>query len=176
MGKMRRHPKVKLISGLIAGREEWLEEAKDFLIEEFGPVDLESQIFPFGWTDYYQPEMGKGLLRKFVACEELIGPDRIKGIKIFTNKLEGRLARDIDSKVERPVNIDPGYIAKAKLVLATTKNYSHRIYLGDGIYAEVTLKFEGGIFTPFPWTYPDYKSKGYIEFFNRVRERYIDQL
>ncbi len=173
MAKISKPPPVKLISGLIAGRKSWLSEAKDLLVKEFGQVDQISDIFSFHWTNYYQPTMGQDLMRQFLAFRELIKPDRLPSIKIFTNQLEESLCEKLNPQVARPVNIDPGYLTSAKLVLATTKNYSHRIYLRDGIYGEVTLKFEGGSFIPFPWTYPDYKSKKYINFFNQVREKYV---
>ncbi len=176
MGKISKPPPVKLISGLIAGRKNWLSEAKDSLVKEFGPVDQMSDIFSFHWTDYYQSTMGQNLMRQFLAFRELINPDRLPSIKIFTNQLEESFREKTSPPVARPVNIDPGYLAPAKLVLATTKNYSHRIYLKSGIYGEVTLKFEGDSFVPFPWTYPDYKSEEYINFFNRVRKKYVASL
>lgn len=176
MGKISKPPPVKLISGLIAGCQSWLCEAKDLLAKEFGPVDQTSDIFSFDWTDYYQPSMGRDLGRQFLTFRELIKPDQLPDIKMFTNQLESNLGEKLNPPVERPVNIDPGYLTPVKLVLATIKNYSHRIYLGSGIYGEVTLKFEGGSFVPFPWTYPDYKSKQYINFFNRVRKKYMASL
>jgi len=143
---------------------------------EFGDVDSSSQTFPFGFTDYYQDEMGKELERKFLSRGALVGPGKIADIKLKTNRLEEELADEVGSGVSRPVNIDPGYIGLSKLVLATTKNYSHRIYLKSGIYAEITLQFKQDTFIPLPWTYPDYRSDEYIEYFSRVRKEYKRQL
>jgi uncharacterized protein DUF4416 len=77
---------------------------------------------------------------------------------------------------QRRINLDPGYIDLAKLVLATTKDQQHRLYLGQGIYAEVTLRFTGGRFVPWDWTYPDYRTAEYLAFFDAVRQRYRQQL
>ena len=116
--------------------------------------------------------MGRGLKRRFYSFSESIKPDRLVDIKLLTNEIEDRFSRSADFPSRR-INLDPGYISPAKLVLASTKNYSHRIYLAKGIYAEVTLYFEKGTFHSFPWTYPDYKSKEYLEIFNKIRGGYL---
>lgn len=111
--------------------------------------------------------------RKFLSFESLISPQRLAEIKSLTNELEVRFQRQ---ESERGINIDPGYVEAGKLVLATIKNQQHRIYLGKGIYGEVTLRFRKGRFEPWEWTYPDYRSAPYLKFFNRVREIYLEQL
>ncbi len=165
MGIPKKPDPAKLIIGLIF-QPEYLDPAVKELQKHFGPVSLESEIIPFDTTSYYEPEMGKGLKRRWIAFKNLIEQDKIVEIKLKTNEIE-RLWMDGGRKV----NIDPGYVTESKLVLATTKNYSHRIYLRDGIYAEVTLiyrKKEG--FVPLQWTYPDYTTEVALNFFNRVRE------
>jgi len=176
MGEAERSGPVKLICGLLAGRPEWLEQTRERLERAFGPVDLESETWPFDFTDYYAQEMGGGLLRRFFSFRELIDPENIVETKHATNRMEQALASDIQGGPSRPVNIDPGYVSLSKLVLATTKDYAHRVYLRAGIYAEATLRWRGGTFQPWEWTYPDYRTDNYIRFFGRVRELYVEQL
>ncbi|MBU2221656.1 MAG: DUF4416 family protein, partial [Candidatus Omnitrophica bacterium] len=113
-----------------------------------------------------------GLKRKFISFKKLIPPDQLSAIKITTNKIEDRLS----SKNLRRINIDPGYLDLAKLVLATTKDYNHRIYLSKGIFAEITLTYQGKSFRPWNWTYRDYQSQEYIAIFNQIREIYNLQI
>ena len=185
MGRMRDPLPVKLIASVFAAGEELLEEAKARLSQEFGPVDYESELLPFDHTAYYAAEFGEKLKRRFVAFEELVHPGQLAEIKRLTNALEmewavGGRARE----GKRRINIDSGYVSHSKLVLATTKNHAHRIYLGpvlspskgQGIYAEVTLHFRDGTFRAWPWTYPDYASPPIIAIFNQIRVLYVKQL
>lgn len=173
MGTVKQPQPVKLFIGLIFREESLLLGVSEALIEEFGPMDLESQTSSFNHTDYYEREFGPELLRKFASFKRLIHREQLAEIKRWTNRLE--LTHASKAK-KRSVNIDPGYIEASKLVLATTKNYAHRIYLGRGIYAEVTLRYRRGTFQPLEWTYPDYRMDTYINFFNRVRASYMSQL
>ena len=172
MGKVKEPLPVKLIASLFAGSGELLEEARVRLSQEFGPVDYESELLPFDHTNYYAAEFGENLKRRFVAFEELVHPGKLAEIKRLTNALEMEWA--VEGK--RRINIDPGYVSHSKLVLATTKNHAHRIYLGQGIYAEVTLHYCRGTFRPWLWTYPDYASPPLIAIFNHIRELYVKQL
>lgn len=172
MGLARNAEPVKLIASLFSGEPGLLQQAKDALSNRFGPIDFESELLPFDHTDYYAPEFGGGLQRCIVAFERLISPEDLPDIKTETNELEGVLAGDGN----RVVNIDPGYVSLGKLVLATTKDHAHRIYLGRGIYGEVTLTYQRGRFRPWPWTYPDYATDRYCEMFDLLRERYKGQL
>lgn len=172
MGKVKEPLPVKLIASLFAGSGELLEEARVRLSQEFGPVDYESELLPFDHTNYYAAEFGENLKRRFVAFVELVHPGKLAEIKRLTNALEMEWA--VEGK--RRINIDPGYVSHSKLVLATTKNHAHRIYLGQGIYAEVTLHYCRGTFQPWPWTYPDYASPPLIAIFNHIRELYVKQL
>jgi hypothetical protein len=176
MARPRLAKPVKLVVGLLAGDVDLLRRARQLLIHDYGAVDLESDVWPFDQTDYYEPEMGPGLNRWFLSFERLIRPDSLAEIKRQTNELEQRIADDcLLPDRQRPVNIDPGYLDLARLVLATTKDRSHRIYLGAGIYAEVTLVYSAGAWQGQPWTYPDYRRPDYHEFFQRVRRRYHAQ-
>jgi len=176
VGETKSPKPVKLLVGMLAGRQEWFDAAQRRLADQFGPIDLASDLIPFDFTDYYTPQMGPGLLRKFVTHEQLISPERLASIKVSTNAMEKELARELAADLARPVNLDPGYLDGAKLVLATTKDYTHRIYLSQGIYAEVTLTYRKGSFVPTPWTYRDYRTEPYLAFFAGARARYLEQL
>ncbi len=165
-------PRVKLIVGFIFKEESALKKAKLALIRLYGEADFESLELAFYHTNYYEKEFGSSLKRKFISFRKLILPQNLVRIKVAANKLEKKLSR----KSKRLVNIDPGYLDLAKLVLATTKDYSHRVYLGKGIYAEVTLSYQHKTFNPWEWTYPDYRSKEYIATFNKIREIYLRPL
>lgn len=176
MGKPEKPDPVKLFVGVMTGYPETIFDIKNELESRFGRVDGDSQLFPFDYTDYYGDEMGDRLKKKFFAFQALVSPKELVEIKLQANELEKELAGKLETEVARPVNIDPGYVGLSKMVLATTKNYSHRLYLGKGIYAEVTLKYEDGRYKPLPWTYPDYRSEEYMEFFDSIREKYSRQL
>ncbi len=176
MAKVKTPSPVKLIVGMISRFEDAFLLAAPKLENLFGPVDLQSPLLPFDKTDYYQTEMGTCLKRKFLSFSELIPPDTLAQIKIQTNALEHELSLIRKWPVARPINLDPGYVTASKLVLATAKDFSHRIHLGQGIYAEVTLSFHKGGFEPWPWTYPDYRSPEYRDFFTLVRTRYLETL
>ena len=157
---------AKLVVGLISGEEDLFTQIKVSLIKKFGKIDFESETLPFNHTDYYKDEFGENLKRKFFSFKRLIDPGKLKNIKLYILRLERKCSKD----GRRKINIDPGYLALSKLVLSTTKDYFHRVYLGKGIFAEVTLHFQDKTFQGFEWTYPDYRSKAYIEIFNKIRE------
>jgi hypothetical protein len=174
MGELRKHPPVKLITGMIAADSCLFPSVEVSLTQRFGPVDFCSDVMPFDYTNYYAREMGIDLVRKFISFERLIQPEEIVEIKLFTNDLEKEfLYPDTD---RRWINLDPGYVSAAKLVLVSTKDHIHRTYLRDGIYAEITLRRERKTFRPWQWTYPDYRSDRYIEIFNQIRRIYMEQL
>ena len=176
MGDIRTPEPVKLFVGMLSAFPEAFEAIKPCLVEALGSVDLESDQYPFEATRYYEPTMGPGLRRKFFSFKELIPPGEIARIKIMTNTLERRFAEKSRYPSPRPINLDPGYLTPAKIVLASTKDYSHRIYLSDGIYGEVTLTFSHGEFRATPWTYPDFQSPAYHTFFYELRHLYRVQL
>ncbi len=175
MGQIRTPHPVKLFVGLIAARTDLFEIAQTELSEKFGPVDSASMVMPFDFTDYYEDEMGPNLLRKFIGFERLINPKELATAKLSTNDLEERMSEWFGSE-RRIINVDPGYISPSKLVLASTKDFSHRIYLGDGIFAEVTLHFSNKRFNTWPWTYPDYRTEAYRTFFETLRKQYLETL
>lgn len=172
MARARAPQPVKLFAGLLGGDVDLLRRARQLLARRFGSVDAESEVWPFEQTDYYEDEMGTGLKRWFVGFEPLVAPGQIAQIKHETNALEQEIADQcLAPDIARPVNIDPGYVDLTKLVLATTKDRGHRLYVGHGIYAEVTLQYAGGGWQVQPWTYPDYALPATHAFFLRLRDR-----
>jgi len=139
------------------------------LVEKFGPVDMISSWFPFDYTSYYESEMGTPLFRRMMVFKTLIDPCALPDIKLFTNTVEHGCAMG----EKRQVNIDPGYLVHERFVLATGKNYTHRIYIGKGIYADLTLIFTRGAFQTLPWTYPDYAQENLKAFLEQVRKKYV---
>jgi hypothetical protein len=169
MGNVTVPSLIKIITGLIFSDPEISNKITSSLSKKLGPVDFVSELFPFDRTSYYSDEMGTGLSRRFVSFKKLKKAEKVSDLKIFTNKLEKRFS----CSGKRQINIDPGYLTLSKLVLLTTKNYTHRIYVKDGIYAEVTLFYKDGSYQPWKWTFPDYATKEYIHFFNKIREDYL---
>ncbi len=184
--RLRGPLRVKPFVGVLTGFPELLPEVKKILVWRLGEIDIESDLLDFDFTDYYEKEMGRNLKRKFYSFRQLRTPEALADQKTWTNDVERAFARRASGKargiplaspalprtetpVARPINLDPGYVSLAKVVLASTKDYSHRIYLRDGIYAEVTLTFTKGRFEPWPWTFPDYRLEAYLSFFNSVR-------
>jgi hypothetical protein len=172
MGTARDPEPVKLIVSLLTADLPLIAEAKSTLSHPFGPIDFESDLLPFDHTEYYTGEFGPGLQRQIVTFERLIDPGELPGIKRQTNDLEWSFA--VGDR--RSVNIDPGYVSLGKMVLASTKDHAHRLYLGQGVYGEGTLVYQRGRFRPWPWTYPDYGSDRYCAMFDEIRRRYKVQL
>lgn len=170
MGLPKEPDPVILFTGMIARDEGLFGLAAKELKKSFGEISHHSPIFPWDHSDYYENEMGKDLKKQFIFFAKPIMPDRIADIKIETNRIEGLFLREGDEKWKRMINIDPGYMNRAKIVLATTKDFSHRIYLRGGIYSEVTLIYKGDSYQPLSCTFPDFRSNNYIKLFNRVRE------
>jgi len=172
MGQVKKSNPVKLVVGLIFKDESVLTKAELVLKNKFGSIDFESSTLPFNFTDYYEAEFGLGLKKKFLSFSKLIYPQELAKIKLFTNKVENKLSKNGC----RLVNIDPGYLDLAKYILATTKDYIHRIYLNKGIFAEITLYFKNNAFLPGEWTYRDYKTKEYNDILIKIRQIYETQL
>lgn len=165
---------VKTIIGVLAAELNILPTVYQQLIHKFGPIDYKSEIIPFTWSTYYEQEMGDEIKRQIISFENLADAGTLAEKKLFTNELEHAFLKE--GTTQRRVNLDVGYICMAKLVLASTKDNAHRIYLGDGIYAEITLRYYKKTFQPWEWTYPDYRSHQYIDIFNHIRTIYREQL
>jgi hypothetical protein len=167
---------VKLIIGILAADETSLAAAVKAISKSFGVIDLASDVWPFTQTNYYKDELGPNALRQFVSIEKLIDPGKLAQIKHDTNSLEQQLADSLKLPLPRPVNLDPGFIEPSKLILASTKNFSHRIYIGNKMFAEVTLMYEKGSWRHFEYTFPDYRQSCYQDFLSKVRTRLLEQL
>ncbi len=168
MSKPQTPKPAKLVVGLFMKNKDLLEPATCDLSEAFGPVDLVGPWFGFDYTDYYSAEMGAPLFRRMLAFQRHIQQYHLANIKLITNEIEKKY---MDS-TKRRINIDPGYLTVERFVLATGKNYTHRIAIGDGIYADLTLVYTGGGFQTLPWTYPDYAQQNMLDFLERVRRKY----
>jgi hypothetical protein len=183
-------PPAKLFFAMMAGDPALLEECERDLAALYGPSDLRGDVFSFDpFTDYYAREFGTGLVKRIVSVEPLISAEELVDVKIRTNEMEWDFAARVGEMApaqgrggaeqpRRVVNIDPGYLNLSKVVLASTKDHWHRLYVGRGIFEEITLSYrrrEGG-FCQMQWTYPDYKAPERIVFFHRLRERYQAQL
>lgn len=172
MGAINDPSPVLLLVGAFSAYEEALDWAWGQLERCYGPIARQSPRLHFSETDYYERTMGPGLLKQFFTFERLVAPDALAAIKHQTNTLELAYQELGRHPVPRPLNLDPGYLDEGKVVLASTKDHAHRVYLGVGIYGEVTLRYEGGRFLPWPWTYPDYRRGDYRGFFADARADY----
>ena len=166
MGDITKPSQVKLFIGMLSNEEPLFAAVDDQLRRAFGDIDYESPVWPWEHTKYYLKEMGKGLKRRFVFLKKLVNPVEISDIKVQTNEIENQFLGDDGG---RKINLDPGYLDSAKLVLVSTKDFSHRIYLDKGIYGEVTLRYSGDNYQPLPYTFPDYKTDEYLEVFKEAR-------
>lgn len=172
MSQLKEPNKVKLFINLIYTPDSAIEELMLKLEERLSKVDFISNEIAFDHSQYYQSEMGGGLLRKLFTFENLIKRTDIIGIKAFTNKLEEVFSYEGN----RTINIDPGYIAQEHVILATGKGYSHRPYLGNGVYADLTLIYKKDEYHTLQWTYPDYGNKEMRDLVKSLREKYVSQL
>ncbi len=158
---------AKLVIGFLVGDKSLAGGIMNALGESFGALDLVSPWLPFDYTDYYIREMGAPLHRRLLAYKTLVAQDELPAVKHITNRLEANTA--VDNR--RRVNIDPGLLLRERFVLATGKNFTHRVYLGRGIYADLTLIYRQGAFQALPWTYPDYTDARLQAFLLRARHK-----
>jgi len=172
MGVEKKFRKVKLFSGVIYSSSQIYEETREKLEGIFSAVDMESGEFTFDFTTYYNQEMGSPLYRRFISFEKLISPEQLPDIKIHTNKIE------IETSINgnRVVNLDPGYLSDANVIIATTKNYYHRVPLSKGIYAHMEYVIKKKKLVSLEWTYPDFKTLQYMDFFSRLIPIYKQNL
>ncbi len=170
MGEIHEPRRVLLLVAAFSRHEEALAWAREQAIEAWGPVALASELFDFVETDYYEPTMGSGLKKVFWVFERLADPGDLAEIKRQTNAWEASYTQASDREETRPLNLDPGYLTEAKLVLASTKDHAHRMYLARGIFAEVTLHYQSRRWQTSDWTFPDYQRDDYQRFFTECRE------
>ena len=166
---------AKLICGIIASKDRYFKSAEERLVELYGPLDLSSPLFEFVFTDYYEKEMGQNLKRRFLSFANLISPEELSEIKIQTNALEQEIKEEMKTG-QRVVNLDPGYLTSSALIMATAKDFAHRIPLQNGIYAHLEFLFGKKEVRRLSWTYPDYETEGYQMFFLEVKRTYLSQI
>lgn len=173
---MRMHPPpapALILLGALYRDAAWLERALHRLSPALGDILPAGDELPFDWTDYYADEMGVGLRRRFLSAQALLPRELLPDLKRLCVRIERELA---DEAGQRRVNLDPGLLSGESLVLATTKGYAHRVYLRDGIWAEVTLRFIRGAVVASEWTYPDYCSEAVQAVLRRLRDEYLARL
>jgi hypothetical protein len=176
MTQQRQVDPALLIVGAFSKHSDALDWACARLQVRFGPIAFVSSPYEFTQTRYYEPTMGSGLRKQFAVFDQLVAPDSLAEIKLFTNELEDAIRLERSHTEPRPLNLDPGILSLGKFMLATTKDQAHRVYLGRGIFAEVTLRFESGEFRPWTWTYADYRQELVLSFMNQAREFYRGKL
>jgi hypothetical protein len=167
VGKIKTPERVLLFVGTLYSNADMFNHAKKILERNFEDTLFMSPSLPWNYSTYYKNELGWPIFRQFIFFKTLIDPGSLADIKIKTNEIEDALS----SEGKRNINIDPGYLTLSKIVLASTKNYSHRIYLSKGIYGDVTLIYRGGTYTSHLYTYSDYQDKAYIDIFMNAREK-----
>lgn len=169
MGEIKTYPPCVQIVGAFSRYGEALDWIWERVRCEWGDIPLLSERFAFRESEYYHKTMGEGLWKQFAICRPLYDPGQLASDKRTANQWELDYAKTVSHLESRPLNIDPGYLALTKLVLASTKNREHRIYLRDGVYAEVTLAFRDQRWNAMPWTYPDYQRSDFQAFFTEAR-------
>ena len=172
MGVEKEFHLVKLFSGFIYRDKDIYQAVKAKLAGIFSPVDLESEVFDFDFTTYYNKEMGTPLFRRFVSFKTLIAPGQLPDIKLLTNQIEIETA----AAGNRTLNLDPGYLSEANVIIATTKNYYQRVPLTQGIYAHMEYILKGKKLLTLEWTYPDFRTPQYMDFFDRLKLLYKQNL
>jgi len=160
---------VKIFVGMISSETALFEELFPVLEKELGPSDMKSPVWQWRHTDYYTKEMGENLNRQFIFFHKLTDPGIIADIKLKTVEIEKRY---LNKEGGRRINLDPGYLDSARVVLVSTDDYSHRVYMGKGIYGETTLIYSGDDFQNLPYTYPDFRLKEYHNLFKEARKVY----
>ena len=172
MGTPQKPQKVAFFAGIMFRQDFVMQPLMDRLQAQFGNMEFFYGPLPFSWTDYYADEMGIDLFKTYICFESRIERELLPEIKLWTNSIE----QEYTAGGRRAVNVDPGYLSRDKLVLASTKDFYHRLYLGQGIYGEVTLHFRQGRFRCFSWTYPDFKEEKLQEFLIKARAKLVGEL
>lgn len=170
MGQPTPHPLAMLLVAAFSRHGEALDWAQRRAVAHWGPIALASPAFVFDNTDYYRPTMGEGLRKVFWAFERPFDPAELATVKLETNRWEEEYAAAAGHAEPRPLNLDPGYFSLGKLVLASTKDFAHRIYLDHGIYAEITLYYRHGRWQSHAFTFADYRRDDYQQFFTQCRD------
>lgn len=176
--RITRQEPVQLFFAIMAREDDIFARAEAEIEAAWSPIHMRDDFYDFDpLTTYYKTEFGTGLRKRIVAVRDLIDPEELVDIKIRTNEMEDKISNS-SGDAPRIVNIDPGYLNFGKIVLASTKDHWHRLYIGQGIFAELTLRYQraGKGYTPLEWTYPDYKMPERLDFFARLRQDYRERL
>jgi len=176
MGGIKNHPPCLALIAVFSRYDRALDWLNDQVVKQFGPIAIQSQRFEFSESAYYQPTMGNGLKKQFLVLERFYDPSNLASDKLHANQLELDFAASYPTEESRPLNIDPGYFSLTKLVLASTKNREHRVYLRDGVFAEVTLAYRDQKWQTMQWTYPDYQREDFRLFFETARQHLLRQM
>jgi uncharacterized protein DUF4416 len=176
LGAPHAHPPVKLLIALLTSDLQIMEEVERRLCAAYGAIEDRTEIFLFTFPGPFQREMGENLKKRIICFETLLPIEQLPEVKKFTNDLEWEYREHLQERSRRVINLDPGYLTLSKVLLASTRNYSHHVYLKDGVYGELLLRFHRGALRNLPWTYADYRSHLAHSFFTKVRERYHTQL
>jgi len=161
-----------LVVGMFMQDQSLFEAVVRPLVDAFGELAMVSRWFDFDYTSYYEKEMGAPLYRRMISFAQLVDPSQLPDIKLTTNAIEHQFG----VQDRRQVNIDPGYLVPERFILATGKNFTHRIYLNKGIFADLTLIYQKGQFQKLPWTYPDYAEHCVMSFLTNVRKYYLSRI
>jgi len=172
MSRVKESEPALLFVGMLYSDPAVLNHVQQTLEREFGGALLVSPSSQWDYSLHYKDELGWPLLRQFVFFKNVIDPETLADIKVKTNEIEDSFS----DNGKRQINLDPGYLTLAKIVLASTKNYAHRVYLRKGIYGEITLFYQDGIFKPHIFTYRDYQEKSCIDMFMHARKLFKKQL
>ncbi|MBI5640122.1 MAG: DUF4416 family protein [Nitrospirae bacterium] len=161
-----------LFVGALFSNEDIFNSASQFLTDNFGNILYQSPLMPWDYTDYYMSELQPPIFRSFIFFGSLIDPLVLVEVKHITHAFEVQTSK----LKKRMINLDPGYMTLAKVVLGSKKNYSHRMYLGKGVFGEVELFFKDGRFNPFFYTYSDYKDEKFLDIFMLARDHFRKKL
>lgn len=172
MGVIKTYPPVKLFAAVTISDKTLWPPLIQKLEELYSKTDYQIDWYPFNHTKFYEEEMGENLSKRMVSFTEFTQAEKLPDIKIATNEIE----TEFSEHSKRRVNVDPGYLNASKIVLATTKDYGHRVYLGQGVFGDVHLRYVSHRFQTTEWTYPDYKEQFVLDFFEEVRKKYMSQL
>lgn len=172
MSKLKQPEPVKFIAAVFSREASLINEVASRFEKIAGLLDYASELMAFDHTDYYRKEMGAPLYKRFFAVEQISDPAGLVEIKIQTNRVE----EEYHQGDNRTVNIDPGYLAVNRLILATGKDVAHRVYLDKGVWADLSLVYQHGAWKDLPWTYPDYSSNDVKTILLEIRKKYLEQL
>jgi len=168
--RLKAAPSVKLIVAIMSGADADQSSVEEEMIRLLGPIQRRSERYDFSaFSNYYDDELGGRVAKYFVSFQRVIEADKLVSVKLITEGLEEKYRVQFNEEFRRTVNLDPGYVTGWNVVLSTVKNHSHRLYFGEGVFGELTLRYQNRAFRPLPWTYPDYRSSVVQKFLRMVR-------